>query len=192
MVRNIRAFHRSYTRIQLVPSLMTTSASRNDQEDASPYQAPMADLNRAGAADRPPRPSIGDVAMLMFLQVAFSASLGLGLWVVYDRSWAGYPLVGIMGGAIVFAELRNRYQQGSCAFVYRLHLAIWSGLLGTVLCACLSPGARKSLRAIEHWWLAVVSGSLAMGIITFAPSLAGLWLGTRSLVTLLRRWYGVN
>jgi hypothetical protein len=130
--------------------------------------------------------------MLAFLQAALIALLGLGIWVLFDKSWAGYPLVGIALGATIFANLRKRYRPKSCAFVYRLHLALWSGLLGAALCVCLSPGATKLLRAFKYWWLVVATGSLAMGIVTFALSLVGLWLGTRSLVAFLRRWYGVN
>jgi hypothetical protein len=172
---------------------MTAPDLPPSEPSAGPYTVPKADLNQLGVIDRPPRPSVGDVAMLAFLQVTLSALLGLALWVFFDKSWAWYPLVGITIGAVVFAELRKRPRHGSYVSVHRLYLALWSGLSGSaVIVLLLTVRKRPPLLAVKYWWLVVASASLTMGIIAFALSMVGLWLGTRSFVTVLRRWYGVN
>ncbi len=155
----------------------------DSRSGAGPYEVPKADLNQPGSAERPPRPSVGDVLLVMLLQLAAVAILGRALPPLLGRSWPGYPFAGRMIGAATFAMLEKRHRPGSRPLGFIALLALWA-TLAWLLFTVLSMGVFLGLP--NHWptpgieWLATANRLLVSGASTFVATVAGLWLGSRA------------
>jgi magnesium-transporting ATPase (P-type) len=162
------------------------------KEDAGPYQAPKANLNEADVPDTHwPWPTFGDFVLLVILQVALSAILALALWLFFDRAWSGYPLAGTIAGAMIFAVLGKRRRPSLRTTKGRIGLALGAASVGLAISAyelwMIQP--HFHFRTAKQMWSALIVTTFAAGVLAFAATMAGLWLGSRSLGPLLRKWY---
>ena len=165
------------------------------KEDASLYQAPKADLNEADVPDTHwPRPTFGDFVLLVILQVALSAILALSLWVFFDRAWSGYPLAGTIAGAMLFAAFGKRRRGSLRTTKGRIGLALGAASVGLAISAyeLWTIRAHFHLRTAKQMWSAMIVTTFASGVLAFVATMAGLWVGSRSLGPLLRKWYQAN
>ena len=165
------------------------------KEDAGPYLAPKANLNEADVPDTHwPRPTFGDLVLLVILQVALSAILVLSLWIFFDRAWSGYPLAGTIAGAVIFAVLGKRRRPSLRTPRGRIGLALGAASVGLAVSAyeLWTLQSHFHFRTARQMWSAMVVTTFASGVLAFAATMAGLWLGSRSLGPLLRKWYQAN
>jgi hypothetical protein len=164
-------------------------ATESGQDHASPYEAPKAELNSPRISDRAHRPSLGDVIFLLFLQgscillvrqaVAASAAIG-----------AGFASVGFLIGAALFATLRMRRWPSANVRGCMLRAALWAGLVALIASVALSFLAVMAFygpRADSPWRLLIATReSLYVGVVAFAGTFLGLWLGGRGPVSKAR------
>jgi hypothetical protein len=150
----------------------------------SPYQVPKSDLNQPGTFEPPPRASVGDVLLLVLLQLAAVSIIGLALPAIFGRSWSGYPFAGRMIGAMAFAMLEKQYRPRSRSIGFIAVLALWSTLawlLFTSISMGVFGGVPTRWQAPDIRWLETASRLLVGGSSTFVATLVGLWLGSRGI-----------
>jgi hypothetical protein len=87
---------------------------------------PKANINQPGVIDRPPRPWVGDVLLLVILQVAGIAVTRILLRVLFGIAWSGYPIAGAIVGAAIFGTLEKLHRPKTSNLAYVFYLALWS------------------------------------------------------------------
>ncbi len=156
---------------------MPASDRESGRDVAGLYEAPRADINATGTMVRGPRPSLGDVSLLLLLQLASMYVLNARGTLV-GSACRGYGPVGFALGAFVFAL----FQPASLVGSYRLRLSVWATFAWMLmLCASAAVAVYGSFYLRHPWVLwPLIARVVVYGLaICFAATLPSLWLGAQ-------------
>ena len=151
---------------------------------AGPYTVPKADLNQPGVIERPPRPSVGDVILLVILQVAGIAVTRILLRVLFAVAWSGYPVAGAVVGAAIYGALEKLYRPKASNLAYVFFLALWSAVPWILISSASMVVYYRTFHHAQSqalWWLLPARRVLLAGVLSFAATFVGALIGTRGV-----------
>jgi hypothetical protein len=92
---------------------------------------------------------------------------------------------------MIFAVLGKRRRPSLRTTRGRIGLALGAASVGVAISAyeLWTIRVHFHLRTAKQLWSAMIVTTFASGVLAFAATMAGLWLGSRSLGPLLRKWY---
>ena len=152
------------------------------EPDASPYVVPKAAINQTGVMDRAPRPSVGDVLLLVILQVAGIAVTRILLRVPFGIAWSGYPIAGAVVGAVVFGAFERLRRPQASGVDYAFYLALWSAIPWILISSAAMVVYYRTFHHTQaFWWLVPARRVLLAGVLSFAATSAGALIGTRGI-----------
>jgi hypothetical protein len=160
------------------------ATGENDHPPASPdpFLAPRVALDYAPAQKATVRPSYGLIAVLSILQVGLAFGFAMGATAFGSSLFAvaSWPL-GALVGAGLLGVLETSRRPGVRTVVSRTQLALSSA----VVCATLGmltlvlQGMSLTLGKVPRYWLGAALAITIFGLLHFALTLLGLWLGSQ-------------
>jgi hypothetical protein len=143
-------------------------------QEWNPYEAPKAQQEEVPVDDQSPlRPSAGSVALLVILQIATNALLGLAARTMHLKVAlpGGVPVLGMLLGGLVFAlrERRNRPRSWGRNYAY------WLALHSTLIWSVMTVGSVIIVRRAFHSGHAMTGAD--WGIVIIRPTVLN-YIGT--------------
>jgi len=152
---------------------MTASDLPHAEPGAGPYTVPKADLNERGVIERPPRPSVVDVLLLVIVQVAGIAVTRIILRVLFGIAWSGYPIAGAVVGAAIFGVLEKLHRPKASSLAYVFYLALWSAIPWILISSAAMVVYYRTFHHAQSqalWWLVPARRVLLAGVLSFAAT----------------------